>query len=68
LTPRAWETFDADGAFLGTVTATNALEALDRCPPGTSVYVGGPSDAEPDRPWWADELQTMSPGPNPAAV
>jgi len=41
----------------GLVTATNALDALDQCPPRASVYVGGPSDAEPDRPWWADEHQ-----------
>jgi hypothetical protein len=50
----AWKTFDPEGRFSGLVFADDALEAAHNAPAGHSVYIGGPSPAQPDRPWWID--------------
>jgi hypothetical protein len=46
--------FDRKGAFKGLVFAPNAFEALQQLPAGHSVYIGGPSEEFPLRPWWID--------------
>lgn len=49
-----WRTFDSDGNLVGLVFAPTALDATSDLPPGHSVYVGGPSPDEPERPWWIE--------------
>jgi len=49
-----WKTFDPEGRFAGLVFADNALEAAQSAPAGHSVYIGGPSPDQPDRPWWLE--------------
>lgn len=53
----AWKTFGPDEEFAGLVFARNAFEAARQVPAGHSVYVGGPSPDEPDRPWWVEAWQ-----------
>ena len=53
----AWKTFDPEGRFAGLVYASNALEATREVPAHHSVYVGGPSPEQPDRPYWFEAWQ-----------
>jgi hypothetical protein len=50
----AWKTFDSEGRFAGLVFADDALKAAHNVPEGHSVYIGGPSRDQPDRPWWLE--------------
>jgi hypothetical protein len=49
-----WKTFDPEGRPAGIVFAGDALEAAQKAPAGHSVYIGGPSPDQPNRPWWLE--------------
>jgi len=49
-----WLAIDAHGRVHSVVYAANAIDASAGIPPGTSLYIGGPSAAHPGRPLWTE--------------
>lgn len=47
-----WLALGPSGEVSCVVYACDGLAALRAIPPGTSLYVGGPSAEHPQRPWW----------------